>query len=257
MLKLIRSYLRFLTPSIFGIDDMLMATAGPLAAGLLQYDSADKAADANLAGVNAGIGEQRRQYEQNRTDLAPYRDVGTGALYQLRDMTKPGGYLMSDYTGASLESDPGYKFGLDQGQRAIDQSAASRGILFSGKTLKDLMRFGQDYGGTKFNEGFQRDMATKGFRQNALSGLSGTGMAATGNTAALGQSSANTIADLAGSGGSARAAGIVGGANALAGSFQNAGNNYMQMSMLDRIMGRGVGSGAVPNGSAGNNWSYV
>ena len=24
------------------------------------------------------------------------------------------------------------------------------------------MRFGQDYGGTKFNEGFQRDMATKG-----------------------------------------------------------------------------------------------
>ena len=69
--------------------------------------------------------------------------------------------------------------------------------------------------------------------------------------------SANTIADLAGSGGSARAAGIVGGANALAGSFQNAGNNYMQMSMFDRIMGRGVGSGAVPNGSAGNNWSYV
>ena len=65
--------------------------------------------------MNAGIGEQRRQYEQTRTDLAPYRDVGTGALYQLRDMTKPGGYLMSDYTGASLESDPGYKFGLDQG----------------------------------------------------------------------------------------------------------------------------------------------
>ena len=67
------------------------------------------------AGVNAGIGEQRRQYEQTRTDLAPYRDVGTGALYQLRDMTKPGGYLMSDYTGASLESDPGYSSGSIRG----------------------------------------------------------------------------------------------------------------------------------------------
>ena len=86
--------------------------------------------------MNAGIGEQRRQYEQTRTDLAPYRDVGTGALYQLRDMTKPGGYLMSDYTGASLESDPGYKVQARSGQRAIDQSAASRGILFSGKTLR-------------------------------------------------------------------------------------------------------------------------
>ena len=251
-----KTWFQFLRPGIFGIDDMILATAGPLAAGLLQYDAADKAADANLAGVNAGIGEQRRQYEQNRTDLAPYREVGTNALYQLRDMTKPGGYLMSDYTGASLESDPGYQFGLNQGQRAIDQSAASRGILFSGKTLKDLMRFGQDYGGTKFNEGFQRDMATKGFRQNTLSGLSGTGMAATGNTAALGQSSANTIADLAGSGGSARAAGIVGGANALSGAFQNAGNNFLQMSMLDRIMGRGM-SGPVPSGSPGNNWSYI
>ena len=39
----------------------MLATAGPLAAGLLQYDSADKVADANLAGVNAGIGERRRQ----------------------------------------------------------------------------------------------------------------------------------------------------------------------------------------------------
>ena len=33
MFKLIRAYLRFLTPSIFGIDDMFMATAGPLVAG--------------------------------------------------------------------------------------------------------------------------------------------------------------------------------------------------------------------------------
>ena len=80
------------------------------------------------------------------------------------------------------------------------------------------MRFGQDYGGTKFNEGFPARHGDQGFRQNALSGLSGTGMAATGSTAALSQSLCKTIAaDLAGSGGFARAAGIVGGANALAG----------------------------------------
>ena len=58
-----------LTPSIFGIDDMFMATAGPLVGGLLPI---------RLCGQGGGREprrrerrhRQRRQYEQNRTDRA-------------------------------------------------------------------------------------------------------------------------------------------------------------------------------------------
>jgi hypothetical protein len=52
---------------------------------------------------------------------------------------------------------------------------------------------------------------------------------------------AQSISDLLTGGASARAAGIVGSANALSSGLSNAGNTYMQMSMLDRIMGGGGG----------------
>ena len=227
-----------------------------LAGGLLQNRAASKAADAQRDAAMQGIQSQETMYRTNREDMAPWRQVGSDALYQLRDMTKPGGYLISDYTGDSLRTDPGYQFGLDEGRNAIDQSAASRGILFSGKTLRDLMKFGQDYAGTKFNEGFNRDMATKGFRQQTLAGLSGTGSAAAGQTAALGAQTGNSIADLLGSAGAARAAGLVGGANALSGAIGNAGNAYLQMSMLDKIMGRGGGTGMTATPTSFNGGSY-
>ena len=118
------------------------------------------------------------------------------------------------------------------------------------------MRFGQDYGGTKFNEGFQRDMATKGFLAERAFG---TVRYRHGGDRQHGRARPVLckhdcrpcrLGRLCSSGWHCRRP-------MRSGSFQNAGNNYMQMSMLDRIMGRGVGSGAVPNGSAGNNWSYV
>ena len=64
---------------------------------MFQYDSADKAADANLAGVNAGIGEQRRQYEQTGRISRP---IGTSERARSTIARwKPGGYLMSGLYG--------------------------------------------------------------------------------------------------------------------------------------------------------------
>lgn len=38
---------------------------------------------------------------------------------------------------------PGYQFALDQGQKSLDRSAASRGLLLSGGQLKDSQAYGQ------------------------------------------------------------------------------------------------------------------
>lgn len=43
---------------------------------------------------------------------------------------------------AKLAATPGYRFALDQGQNAISNNAASRGLLLSGGTLKALQQFG-------------------------------------------------------------------------------------------------------------------
>lgn len=231
---------------------MAAVTGANLVGGAMGAKASKDAARMQSDATRYAADLQNNQFEQTRQDMEPWREVGQGALYQLRDMTQPGGALMQRYTGAELSSDPGFQFGLEQGRNAIDQSAASRGVLFSGKTLRDLMQFGTDYGGTKFNEGFQRDMSNKQFQQGALSGLSGTGQATSVAGGQMGMQNAQSISDLLTSGAAARAAGTVGAANALSSGISNAGNTYMQMSMLDRIMGP-RGAAATPR--APSTWS--
>lgn len=67
--------------------EILGAIAGPLIGGLFQDDAAGEAVQAQDQASAAAIAEQRRQYDQNRTDLAPWRNVGGAAANQL-------GYLL-------------------------------------------------------------------------------------------------------------------------------------------------------------------
>ena len=46
---------------------------------------------------------------------------------------------------AQFRNTPGYQFGLDQGTKAVETSAAAKGGLYSGAALKALQRFGNDY----------------------------------------------------------------------------------------------------------------
>ena len=254
--KYIREFLSFFLPGGFfapaAIEPgtaMLGMAGANLLGGLMGSRAANKAGQMQADATRYATDLQNQQFQQTRADMQPWRDVGQGSLMQLRDMTQPGGALMQRYTGAELATDPGFQFGLQQGRDAIDQSAASRGVLFSGKTLQDLMRFGTDYGGTKFNEGFTRDMQNKQFQQGALAGLSNTGQATATAGGQLGMQNAQSISDLLTGGAAARAAGVVGSANALSSGISNAGNTYMQMSMLDRIMGGGGGGGGGGFGS--------
>lgn len=65
-----------------------------VAGSLIASSSTDKAAGQQGAGAGAAIAEQRRQYEQNRSDLAPYRVAGSAALRRLQSLLgmgpKPG-----------------------------------------------------------------------------------------------------------------------------------------------------------------------
>ncbi|MCR4301089.1 MAG: hypothetical protein NUV51_05715, partial [Sulfuricaulis sp.] len=148
------------------------------------------------------------------------------------------GSLMKPFTGENLASEPGYAFGQQQGEQAINRAASGRGSFDSGATLKNLMRFNTDYAGTKFNEAFNRDQAQKGNQYNWLAGISGAGQAATGQVANAGTNTANNVGELMTGAGNARASGYVGATNALSGSLGNITNNWMQQNMLSQILGR-------------------
>jgi len=241
-----------------------IGAGGSLVGGLLGSMGAGKAAKAQQEASRAAIAEQRRQFDLARADRMPWLDQGRAGLYKLSDMLgidspgtapmQPGqtsranaprsgefGSLMQDFTGQDLASEPGYQFGMDQGRNTVDQSAAARGTLLSGSTLKDLMTFGQDYAGTKYGEAFNRNAANKNRKFSMLSGLSGGGSSAAADLGQAGMASAGNIGNLMTGEGNAKAAGIIGGANAWGNAIGSGVNSYMTSQYLNRLM-RGTGN---------------
>jgi len=178
----------------------LIGPATQLLGGALGSDAAKDAANAQLQSTReaAALNE-------------PFRQGGMAGMNRLLDMlglsknTGAEGYgsLMKDPTLADFQADPGYQFRLSEGQKALERSAAARGGLYSGRAMKDATRFGQDLGSQEYGNYFNRFQALRQNKLNPLQSLMGAG-----------QTSANTIGDLTTQGGNARAAGMVGSANA-------------------------------------------
>lgn len=57
---------------------------------------------------------------------------------------------------AEAENEPGYQFRLNSGQQALERSAAAKGILRTGGTLKDFVEYGQNFGAAEYNNVFNR-----------------------------------------------------------------------------------------------------
>lgn len=125
----------------------------------------------------------------------------------------------------TLRERPGFQFQFDQGLEAIDQSAASRGMLLSGAQQKALTQYGQDYGSNAYDKELNRLSLAMGGGQvatnatNQAAGAYGAQTSANalnlGNARASayqqqGQASANAFNGIAG--GIAGAAGIYSGA---------------------------------------------
>ncbi|MGH6631734.1 MAG: hypothetical protein ACREB0_00115 [Sphingopyxis sp.] len=77
-----------------------IAVGGTLLSGYMQQQGAKKAGDASAAGSAQAIAEQRRQFDLTRSDTAPYRSIGAGAL----------GLLGAPY-GLSTNNAPSNQFG--------------------------------------------------------------------------------------------------------------------------------------------------
>ncbi len=61
-------------------------------------------------------------------------------------------------TLAEAQNQPGYQFALQQGQKALENSAAARGVLRTGGTLKDLFSWGDKFGEQNYGNVFNQDL---------------------------------------------------------------------------------------------------
>ena len=181
---------------------MAIATiGGAFLASESSADAAETSARASGAASDASVGEQRRQYDLSRADQAPFLTAGTGAVNRLAAGMAPGGEF-----GAAMpfnfqySEDPGAAFRMSEGIKALDRSAASRGGLLSGATMKGAQRYGQDLASQEYNNAFNRYVtgfnANTGERNqlyNRLAGVAGTGQTTAGQLASQGANMASNV----------------------------------------------------------------
>jgi hypothetical protein len=66
----------------------------------------------------------------------------------------------AQFGGINLPDDPGYQFRLSEGLKGIERSAAARGTLLTGGTLKALGQYHQGLASQDFGDAWQRAMNT-------------------------------------------------------------------------------------------------
>lgn len=180
--------------AMMGVGGAGSVGAGTLASGgmtlgdLISNPSMDSAGQyiTDNAGnlINAGLGmyssyqagqAAKDTAAQNAAIQAPWLAAGTGAVNQLSAMTQPGGEFMKDYTVADYEADPYNKWLQEQGNQAINRSAAAKGMLNSGNVLAELAKYGQGMAGQGFADQWNRNQQGQTNKFNRLASLAGTG----------------------------------------------------------------------------------
>jgi hypothetical protein len=189
------------------------------------------AEEAILRGQALALAAQEKQYEQARSDVAPWRSAGGAAVNQWSGLLGLPGYTALDPTSV-LTSTPGYKFLQDQGTQALARYGAATGLGASGAAMKGAANYGQNLAQTYAWQPYM----------SSLQSLSGQGLnaaSASGNYAmTTGTNEANTYTQ---------------GANQLAQlELQQSNANNAQMNSL--VQGLGF-AGSQLGGLAGNLYS--
>jgi hypothetical protein len=228
------------------------AILGSAAIGAASSRSAAKT-QARAAGQAADL--QREQFDRTMEMQAPFREVGLRALNKLE--------AASEYTPfgmAQFQADPGYGFRFEQGQKALERSAAARGGLISGNTGGALQQFGQGLASQEYQNAFNRYQTERSARLNPLQSLAGVGQTSVNALGQAGQNYATGMGEALGAGAQARASGYMGAANAIGGGIgqymgyqQNqATNSLLDRALRDRNAGVGYGGGGGGGGGYQN-----
>ena len=249
--------------------------AGVLGAGASVY-AANKASKAQAKSAEQANAAQLAMFNKQVELQEPFRQGGLTAQQQIMQLLGIGGdanaadygSLAKPFGMEQFQADPGYAFRQAEAQKALERSAAARGMLLSGSTLKGIERFSQDLASQEYANAFNRYQIERGARLNPLQSLMGSGQSATNTMTSAagnyGQAQANNLM----AAGQARASGYVGMGNAISGALSGIGNAFAmqplyaaQTNYLNRLNTPPSGGGYLNLGSSSgastpNNYMY-
>lgn len=214
--------------------------AGVVGAASTAY-AANKAADAQTQAADKATQTQLGMYNQTRSDLAPYRQMGQDAYGILQPKLKE----LTDGVSINpndLENSDYYRFTSTQGQKAVTNAAAARGLASSGAALKGAASFAEGLATNTYKDAFNMAVTNQTNTYNRLKGLIDTGQNASAQTGSAGVSAANGAANAQIGAGNAQAAA----ANATGGAVSGLANNIGGYAAYKGLYG-GSGSGSTPS----------
>lgn len=212
-------------------------TAAVAGSALLGYisssNAANSAADAQTNAANAANATTWNMYQQQRQDQQPWMQAGQNALGQLQQQMPD---LNRDFTMADFQqSDPGFAFRMQEGQKAIERSAAAKGGLNSGATMKALARYSQDYASNEYQNAYSRFTNDRTNRYNRLAGLAGVGQQSVNQVGSYGSNAANNVSQNQMGMGNAQAANYIAQGNAVSNAGNGMANSWMNYQLMNRL----------------------
>ena len=192
------------------------------------------------------IQEARDNYATDRANAQPFLNVGTTGANQLGSILGLNGADAAAEAQKTFTQSPGYQFAFDQGSRAVDASAAAKGMLRSGAQIKAQQQFGTGLANQEFGNYLTRLNSLAGI---GLQGASlGNQSTATFNNLLTGQSSNQQSTITSGAGQEASIYGNAG--KALGDAAGGLAKNYLYDTALGGA-GNGGGVSSVWNGAGG------
>jgi len=119
----------------------------------------ERAATAATNAAEASTSEQRRQYDQTRSDNLPWLTAGTDALTRLQALNN------GDYS--SFTASPDYQFSLNEGARALTARNAALGTQDSGAAQKAALKYSQGLASGNYNDFYNKIAGVAGLGQTA------------------------------------------------------------------------------------------
>lgn len=140
----------FFANPVGAIKDGISDVADPknLLKGGLKYGLSTALASDN----SGGYGALQDAASQGAAAYSPYTASGGKAATQLADLSGVNGQEAANAAMGNFQTSPGYDFARSQGIKALDASAARRGLLLSGNQQQAV----QDYGTGLANQYYQQ-----------------------------------------------------------------------------------------------------
>ena len=237
-----------------------IAGAGLVGAGASIYSSS-QAADAQREGIAASTAAQQKAFDQQKELQEPFRQGGMTAqnrLMTLLGLTPGGdsgltvdpndpnfGKYSRDFGMADYQADPGYAFRLSEGMKGLQNSAAARGLLSSGSTLKGITDYSQGMASQEYGNAYNRYQTNRKNQLDPLTGMLGFSTTANTNTSNAAGALGQGLAQGAAATGNVNASAYMNTGNALTNALNTGTGAYMNYNMMNRMFPGGSGETAI------------